>query len=264
MQINDFSSSALAVTEESVTEDNVNQLHVARDNDDQEIVDHNVGREEWENIAADYDLEEREALVEALLFAVGAPVAVCEIEEATGLSEQEIEEALSRLQIRLSSSRLAGLQLVRVAQKYQLRTKIEFAPFIHRIRREKPKRLSRPALETLAIVAYRQPVTRNDMEKIRGVDCTPTLKTLLDRNLVRIVGYDTSVGQPALYATTDEFLHVFGLDDLRDLPTLRDVNIFEIDPGEDHEEGVGSDELAESEQAEGTDEEEAVDKTVNS
>jgi segregation and condensation protein B len=90
-------------------------------------------------------------------------------------------------------------------------------------------------LETLAIVAYRQPLTRTDIEKIRGVDCTPTLKTLMDRGLVKIVGYSTAVGQPAMYATTDEFLTVFGLDSLPELPALRDINLFEEDPGESSE-----------------------------
>lgn len=200
--------------------------------------------ESWEQVALGYSLEQRAAMVQALLFAQGVPVAIAEIMEATGLSSDEIEQAIAHVQESCEALH-SGLHVVRVAGKYQLRTKGEFAQFIQRIRAEKPKRLSRPALETLAIVAYRQPITRGDVEKIRGVDCTPTLKTLLDRNLIRITGYHTSVGQPALYGTTDEFLHVFGLDGLSDLPALRDVTLFECDPGEREGEEVVSDEVDE-------------------
>jgi segregation and condensation protein B len=200
--------------------------------------------ESWEQVAMGLSLEQRAAMVQALLFAQGVPVAVAEIVEATGLSPEEIEEAVAHLQQHCDAVE-SGLHVSRVAGKYQLRTKGEFAQFVQRIRAEKPKRLSRPALETLAIVAYRQPITRSDVEKIRGVDCTPTLKTLLDRNLIRITGYHTSVGQPALYGTTDEFLHVFGLDGLSDLPALRDVTLFESDPGEREGEEVLSDEVDE-------------------
>jgi len=201
--------------------------------------------ESWEQLALEYSLDQRAGLVQALLFAQGIPVSVIEMAEATGLSSEEIEEALVQLQEQSDEVAVSGLHVVRVAGKYQLRTKGEFSPFIQRIKSEKPKRLSRPALETLAIVSYRQPITRSDVEKIRGVDCTPTLKTLLDRNLIRITGYHTSVGQPALYGTTDEFLHVFGLDSLGDLPSLRDVNIFESDPGEGDGEERSSDEVDE-------------------
>ena len=96
--------------------------------------------------------------------------------------------------------------------------------------------MSGPALETLAVIAYRQPIVRSDMEKIRGVDVTPTLKTLLDRRLIRIVGHQETVGQPALYGTTDDFLKVFGLSSLSQLPTLRDLKELDSDPGEIPEE----------------------------
>jgi segregation and condensation protein B len=95
--------------------------------------------------------------------------------------------------------------------------------------------LSAAALETLAIVAYRQPIVRSDVEKIRGVDCTPTIKTLLERGLIKILGHQASVGQPALYGTTEEFLKLFGLNSLSELPTLRDLQELERDPGESEE-----------------------------
>ena len=88
---------------------------------------------------------------------------------------------------------------------------------------DKPQRLSKPALETLAIVAYRQPVTKPEADHIRGVDCGGTLKVLLDRNLVRIVGKSEDVGRPLLYGTTKDFLSLFTLGDLSQLPSLREV-----------------------------------------
>ena len=118
-----------------------------------------------------------------------------------------------------------------------------------------PKRLSNPALETVSIIAYRQPIVKSDIERIRGVDATPTLKTLIERDLVKIVGHQPSVGQPALYGTTDGFLKLFGLKSLSDLPTLRDLEELQRDPGEtESEEGEvrGSQPEAELPQVAGT------------
>ena len=132
----------------------------------------------------------------------------------------------------------------------------------------RPRRLSPPALETLAIVAYRQPIVKSDVEKIRGVDATPTLKTLLEKGFVRIVGHRDSVGQPALYGTTEKFLHVFGIRSLSELPTLRDLKELESDPGEvdyddDHEDS-SADDVEMSDSTEGSDDEsESSDEPVN-
>ena len=125
-----------------------------------------------------------------------------------------------------------GFELVKVAKKIQLRTKPEFADVVRELKASRPKRLSGPALETLAIVAYRQPIVKSDIEKLRGVDATPTIKTLLERDLLRIVGYQPTVGQPALYGTTESFLKMFGLESLAQLPTIRDLTELEQDPGE--------------------------------
>ncbi|HXU60474.1 MAG TPA: SMC-Scp complex subunit ScpB, partial [Polyangia bacterium] len=96
--------------------------------------------------------------------------------------------------------------------------------WVSRILAGKPPRLSRAMLETLAIVAYRQPITRPEIDEIRGVDCGPVLKTLLDRNLVRMIGKKEEVGRPLLYGTTPEFLRTFSLKDLTELPTLREFH----------------------------------------
>lgn len=119
-------------------------------------------------------------------------------------------------------ARSTGYELVAVAGGYQLRTNPRVAAFVRQYLQVKPTRLSRAQLETLAIVAYRQPVTRPEMEQIRGVDCGAAMKILLERRLVRILGKKEEVGRPLLYGTTKEFLEFFNLKSLMELPTLRE------------------------------------------
>ena len=171
------------------------------------------------------------ALVEALLFASSEPLSSDQIAEICNAPKEMVEITIQELS-RGYEERGSGFEIAHVAEKYQLRTRPVFAPYIRAMRADRPRRISTAALETLAVVAYRQPVVKSDMEKIRGVDVTPTLKTLIERGLVRIVGHQSSVGQPALYGTTEEFLSVFGLKSLGELPTLRDIKEFERDPGE--------------------------------
>jgi segregation and condensation protein B len=112
----------------------------------------------------------------------------------------------------------------------------------------RPRKLSQAALETLAVVAYQQPVVKSEIDKIRGVDVAPTIKTLLERKLVKIIGYQASVGQPALYGTTEEFLQVFGLPALSALPSIQDLKALVREPGEAQ---VEQDESAEQLNSEG-------------
>lgn len=193
-------------------------------------------RQEDESSPEDMDFLEVDpaALIEALLFAHGDPVNKQKLRTATGLSPESFDQALIDLEARLSEIE-SGVEMVVVADKYQLRTKNEFASYIQRMKTSRPRRLTPAALETLAIVAYRQPIVKSDVEKIRGVDATPTLKTLLERGVIRIVGHKDAVGQPALYGTTEEFLKIFGLGSLAELPTLRDLKELEEDPGESEE-----------------------------
>lgn len=198
------------------------------------------------------ELEEREegsldsreldlaALVEALLFASGEPLGADRLCEAARCDEVALAAAIAGIEER-HKAETSGFMLVQVAGKYQLRTKPQFADFIRELRASRPRRLSQPALETLAIVAYRQPIVKSDIEKIRGVDVSPTLKTLLDRSIIKIVGRQPTVGQPALYGTTEEFLKLFGLNSLSELPTLRDIKELEREPGETEEEAEGED-----------------------
>jgi segregation and condensation protein B len=177
------------------------------------------------------------ALVEALIFASLEPLSVSRIVQVTGLNAEEVEKAINDLQSK-NVDEQSGLELVCVADKYQFRTKAKFAGFIRDLRAGRPRKLSLQALETLAIVAYRQPIVKSDIEKIRGVDATPTLKTLLDRQIIKIVGHQNTVGQPALYGTTEEFLKLFGLASLSELPTLRDLKELEEPSDEDTIENV--------------------------
>ncbi len=185
-----------------------------------------------------YAGEELKPLVESLLFAYGEPLSAQRIAEIAHVDQDVIESILFEL-VEQSKAPECGVELVRVADKYQYRTKSRFASAIRVLKAGKPRRLSGAALETLAIVAYRQPVVKSDVEKIRGVDVSPTLKTLIERNFVRIVGHQQTVGQPALYGTTDEFLKIFGLNSLAELPSLRDLAEFEFEPGESGEEASG-------------------------
>ena len=107
---------------------------------------------------------------------------------------------------------------------YRIRTRAELADLVSRLDLERPARLSRAALETLAVVAYRQPVTRGEIEQVRGVDCGPVVRNLLERHLLRIAGHREVPGRPMLYGTTRRFLELFGLASLEDLPSLRDLD----------------------------------------
>lgn len=174
-------------------------------------------------------------VIEALIFVSGEPLSVGRIQEVTSLSESEVRSALDVIKARQDEEG-RGFELVQVAgQQYQFRTKAQFGECICELKANRPRRLSPAALETLAIIAYRQPIVRSDIEKLRGVDATPTVKTLLERKLIKIVGHKQTVGQPALYGTTDEFLKLFGLQSLTELPTLRDIRELERDPGENGE-----------------------------
>ena len=169
------------------------------------------------------DLGRLPALAESLLFAAGRPVPLSQLIEALdGPGRTELLGALEHL-ARIYEREGRGLRLVQVAGGWQLRTPAEHGPWVRRLLHERPPRLSRPMLETLAIVAYRQPCTRLEIEAVRGVDVEAVLTTLIERRLARIVGRKEAPGRPLLYATTREFLEVFGLPDLKALPPLRDL-----------------------------------------
>jgi segregation and condensation protein B len=163
-------------------------------------------------------------IVEAVLFASSEPLSVDRLQGVVeGVSRAELTSALRELQADYAAEG-RGLQVVEVAGGFQVTTRPDCAPWIKRLEKAKAgARLSRSAMETLAIVAYKQPLVRAEIEQIRGVDTAGVLKTLLDRRLIRIVGRKDIPGRPIMYGTTKQFLQAFGLKDLADLPALRDI-----------------------------------------
>jgi segregation and condensation protein B len=159
-----------------------------------------------------------EAALEALLFSSDQPLPLTLLSEALDVEPGRVTEALGAL-AEACRHRHAGVELREIAGGWMLVTTPEQAEWVGRMLRGRRKmRLSRPALETMAIVAYKQPVTKTEIEAIRGVDSTAVLATLLERNLVTIRGRSKVVGRPLLYGTTPEFLDYFGLKDLSELP----------------------------------------------
>lgn len=165
--------------------------------------------------------ERARAAVEALLFLADKPLGVEQARQATGLEAQRIRRALEELQGHYRQG-VSGMVLHEVAGGWQLRTSPDVTGYARQFLKVKPQRLTRAALETMAIVAYRQPVTRPEIEEIRGVDSGAVLKALLERRLVKILGKKEEPGRPILYGTTREFLEFFSLKDLASLPTLRE------------------------------------------
>lgn len=158
------------------------------------------------------------AQVESLLFVADSPVPISRLAEALEVTEGQIERALTDLEGMYVGR---GLRLQRLGNRVQLATAPEAAPGIERfLGLEARVRLSRSALETLAIIAYRQPITRVEVEAIRGVSCDSVLRTLLSAGLIEEVGRAPSAGRPILYGTTFEFLQHFGLRRLDELPPL--------------------------------------------
>jgi segregation and condensation protein B len=162
-------------------------------------------------------------LVEALLFGADGPLRSDRLAEVLEVERATVVEVLQALQAEYEAQP-RGFFLQEIAGGYQLRTRPEFADYLRRLGRARAFKFSRPALETLAIVAYRQPVTRTEIEYLRGVDSGSVLKTLLDKRLVRILGKKDVPGKPVIYGTTREFLELFGLADLAALPTLKEFS----------------------------------------
>jgi segregation and condensation protein B len=162
-------------------------------------------------------------IIESLLFVAEEPLSLDKLKIILETVEsKEIKAALQTLADRYDS-RGGGFALYEVAGGWQLRSRPEYTPWIKRLLQPSPQRLSKPALETLAIVAYNQPIIRADIEHIRGVDCGGVLRQLMERKLIRVLGRKEIPGRPLIYATTKLFLETFGLKDLRDLPSPKEI-----------------------------------------
>ena len=168
-------------------------------------------------------MENFKAVIEALILASEAPLAlekICVILE--GVEKAEVKKTIEQLIVEYDE-RQSGICLAEVAGGFQFRTRSELSPWIKKLKGSKPASLSPAALETLAIVAYRQPIVKAEIESIRGVDVSAPLKGLLEKKLIRIVGRKDVPGKPIIYGTTKKFLEVFNLKDLLDLPNLREL-----------------------------------------
>ena len=175
-------------------------------------------------------------ILESLLFVSGAPVRLeTLVEVLPEIGKDAIAEGLGRLKSDYGDDS-KGIELVEVAGGYQFRTKPKLAEWVSRWKKVKAVKLSQSALETLAIVAYRQPVIRPEIEEVRGVDSGWVLRTLMEKGLVRMVGRRDLPGRPIIYGTTKAFLELFGLSRISDLPTLKEVQPpSEIEEGESGE-----------------------------
>jgi len=183
----------------------------------------NAGAEIVDSQAEAIDARELKAILEAVLFVSPEPVPIARLVSVIGtVSKAEVAEALKILAHELDQDG-RGIQLVQVAGGYRLVTKQEYGPWLKRMEKAKAaQKLSRSALESLAIIAYKQPLVRSEIEEIRGVETSGVLRTLLERKLVRIVGRKDVPGRPIMYGTTKFFLEHFGLQDLSQLPPLRE------------------------------------------
>ncbi len=163
------------------------------------------------------------SIVESLLFVAQGPLDVKRLSAVLGgVEKADVVSVLDEIQTAYEAEE-RGFRLIEVAGGYQLRTPKENAEWIKALYRQRPVRLSRATLETLAIIAYKQPITRAEVEVIRGVDVDGVLSTLLERRLVRAVARKDVAGRPFLYGTTPEFLEMFNLKDLTNLPTLKEM-----------------------------------------
>lgn len=170
------------------------------------------------------EASEKRRIVEALILSSAEPLSAAKIAEIIPYcNEGQTKDLINELNTEYSEQD-RSFEIWEVAGGFQIRTRAEFSGYLQKLQKERAMRLSPAALETLSIIAYRQPVTRAEVEDVRGVDAGATVKSLLERHLIRIAGQREVPGRPMLYGTTRRFLEVFGLERLKDLPTLREID----------------------------------------
>lgn len=170
-------------------------------------------------------------IIESLIFASDEPIAASEITKAIknidgddiDINPKDVEETVSQLNEKYKQIE-SSFEIVKIANGYSYATRPEFSKYLGYLSTEKSKRrLSQAALETLAIIAYKQPITKPEIESLRGVNSDYMINTLLEKNLITIKGRAETIGRPLLYSTTEEFLKYFGLNNLEDLPKPREI-----------------------------------------
>lgn len=174
------------------------------------------------------DIKEMKAVIEGILFTWGEPLHIRELEKILDVPQKELKKILEEMRDEFNYSR-RGIQIIRTEHSYQLSTRLEHFEYIKKLHiRKENKTISNAAMETLTIVAYKQPITKIDMEDIRGVKCDKAIQTLADKQFIKEVGRLDKPGKPILYGTTEEFLRAFGLSSIRELPTLESSENLEI------------------------------------
>ncbi|MBU6154659.1 MAG: SMC-Scp complex subunit ScpB [Bdellovibrionales bacterium] len=172
-----------------------------------------------------YDLEDLASCIDTLLFYTDKPISLKKIKDMLEMGDAEdapLLQAIENLKLSFQSSN-RGFEIAEIAGGYQFRTKPSKAPLLRKLAKVQIQRLSRGAMETLTICAYKQPCTKDDIDSVRGVDSSHFIRTLLDRKLIEVSGRSEAPGRPMIYSTTDTFLEVFGLMDLGGLPPLREI-----------------------------------------
>lgn len=188
------------------------------------------------------ELDRLKSVIEAILFTADHPVPLLRITEtvAEGSTPEEITQALSDLKTKYADSSF-GFELREAQGGYHFCTKVENADWVRKFLQSKPFRLGKSTLETLSIIAYRQPITRAEIDKVRGIDSSHLMRTLVERGLVKMAGKAEVPGRPVQYATTEKFLEVVGLKSLNDLPPLSELEQLKgtvDDPADDLEQNL--------------------------
>lgn len=205
-----------------------NQTPVDRSEDAPEDADFVVGvvTGEEEKAREEVDLPRAASILESLLLVADQPLSLEKAGQVLGgIPKASVRDVIRILQAKYPPDS-SGILVEEIAKGIQLRTNPANQEYVRQLFDIKPPRFSRAALETLSIIAYKQPVTRLEIEQIRGVDCAGSIKTLMERRLVRVVGKKDVIGRPFLFGTSREFLEIFGLASLSDLPSMRDIEDF--------------------------------------
>ena len=168
------------------------------------------------------ELEIAPQVIEAILFVAGEPVKITDLAKALEIEEKDAVRAVEMLQRHFDEEK-RGITVKRYGDHLRLETRAEYAPYVEKMLQPIQRQsLSQTVMETLAVIAYRQPTTKGEVEQVRGVKCDYSIQSLLTKGLIKEVGRKEALGRPILYATTDKFLEHFGISDLRELPPLPD------------------------------------------
>jgi len=172
-------------------------------------------------------MSELKRIIEAILFVSTRPVTIKGLQKKLdGFAVADFERVFDELIKEYNYSDRA-LEIVQVSGGFQMRTRLDYKEWVKKFAREKDIELTKSMLETLAVIAYKQPIAKNEIDRVRGVDAARTIKQLLEKRLIEIAGRNDDIGKPIVFRTTKRFLEVFNLNDIRDLPTFKEIESLE-------------------------------------